>query len=103
VYQLTALYNHPEDAAAFDKHYREVHSVLDAGLPGVRKFTAFWPQPGPDGAKPPYHLVATIYWDSEADMQAALDGPEGQEAVADLANYAGAGLEILTGAAEEYV
>ena len=26
MYQLTALYSHPEDPAAFDKHYREVHA-----------------------------------------------------------------------------
>ena len=26
MYQLTALYRHPEDAAAFDEHYRSVHA-----------------------------------------------------------------------------
>ena len=33
MYQLTALYSHPEDPAAFDKHYREVHSVLAPSCP----------------------------------------------------------------------
>ena len=46
MYQLTALYSHPEDPAAFDKHYREVHAVLAAKLPGLQKFTVNWPAPG---------------------------------------------------------
>ena len=58
MYQLTALYSHPEDPAAFDKHYREVHSGLGAALPGVKAFTMSWPAPGPDGAKPSYYFVA---------------------------------------------
>src|SRR5436309_3182572 len=39
VYQLTVLYNHPEDAAAFDKHYDEVHAPLANTLPGIRRYT----------------------------------------------------------------
>src|SRR5690348_4721842 len=49
VFQLTALYHHPEDTAAFDKHYRETHAVLASKLPGLRKYTMSWPAPGPDG------------------------------------------------------
>src|SRR6476661_9643812 len=56
VYQLTALYSQPEDPAAFDKHYREVHSKLGAALPDVKAFTMNWPAPGPDGAKPSYYF-----------------------------------------------
>jgi uncharacterized protein (TIGR02118 family) len=103
VYQLTALYSHPEDTAAFDKHYREVHSKLGAALPGVKAFTMSWPAPGPDGAKPSYHFIATFYWDSAEECQAALSGPEGEAALADLPNFAGAGVDIMTGPAEVVV
>jgi len=103
VYQLTALYSHPEDPAAFDKHYREVHSKLGAALPGVKAFTMNWPAPGPDGGKPSYHFIATIYWDSAEECQAALSGPEGEAALADLPNFAGAGVDIMTGPAEVVV
>jgi len=103
VYQLTALYSHPEDAAAFDKHYREVHSVLASKLPGLRKFTMSWPAPGPDGAKPSYHLIATLSWDSAEDLQASFATPEGEAAMADLPNFAGAGVDIVSGPAEAVV
>jgi uncharacterized protein (TIGR02118 family) len=103
VFQLTALYSHPEDPAAFDKHYREVHAVLASKLPGLQKFTVNWPAPGPDGVKPSYHLVATLVWDSAEDLQAALSGPEGEAAVADFPNFAGAGVDIMSGPAEVVV
>jgi uncharacterized protein (TIGR02118 family) len=100
VFQLTALYSHPEDPAAFDKHYREVHAPLAGKFQGLKSFTMNWPAPGPDGARPTYHLIATLLWDTAEECQAALAGPEGQAAVADLANFAGAGVDILTGPAE---
>jgi uncharacterized protein (TIGR02118 family) len=103
VFQITALYSHPEDPVAFDKHYREVHSVLAGKMPGLRRFARSWPAPGPDGGKPSYHLVATLVWDSAEESQAAFASPEGEAAIADLANFAGAGVDILSGPAESVV
>ena len=103
MFQLTALYSHPEDPAAFDKHYRDVHSVLATKLPGLRRFTMNWPAPGPDGAKPSYHLVATLFWDSAEDLQAAFATPEGEAAMADLPDFAAAGVDIMTGPAEAVI
>ncbi len=103
MFQLTALYSQPEDPAAFDKYYREVHAVIASKLPGLRRFTASWPAPGPDGAKPPYHVVATLCWDSAEEFQAALGSPEGEATRADMANFASAGVEIMTGPAETVV
>ena len=103
MFQLTALYSHPEDPAAFDKHYREVHAVLVSKLPGLQKFTMSWPAPGEDGAKPSYHLIATLIWDSAEDLQAALATPEGEATMADLPNFAGAGVDILSGPMEAVV
>lgn len=96
-FQLTALYNHPADAAAFDKHYDEVHAVLAAKLPDVRSFSVARPQPGPDGAKPDFHLVAVLVWDSAESMGASMSSDAGKAAVADLENFASAGVTMLTG------
>ena len=63
-------------------------------LPGLRKFTMSWPAPGPDGAQPPYHLVAALFWDS-GRRPGRVRSPEGEAAVADLPNFAGAGVDIL--------
>lgn len=99
MYQLTALYNHPQDAAAFDKHYDEVHAPLARKIPGLDSFSISRPVPGPDGAAPAFHLVAVLQFADEAAFGAGMGGPEGQAAVEDLPNFAGAGVTLLTGPA----
>ncbi|NMI01092.1 EthD family reductase [Pseudonocardia acidicola] len=103
MYQVTVLYNPPADAAAFDKHYREVHAPLAAKIPGVKSYTMSWGAPGPDGSPPPYHLIAVLTFDSAEEFAAGFGGPEGQAAQNDLANFAQAGVTIITGEAEVVV
>jgi uncharacterized protein (TIGR02118 family) len=97
VYQLTVLYNHPEDPATFDKHYDGVHAPLAATMPGLRRFSVSRPAPGPDGSKPAYYLVAVLEFEDEAAFGATMTSPEGQAAQADLANFAQAGFTMLVG------
>jgi len=87
MYRLTVVYDFPPDEEKFLKHYREVHAVLATKLP---KLVAFdWGVcESPDGAKPPFFLVATLDWASKEDALAALGSPAGKEANADLANFA---------------
>lgn len=99
MYQVTVLYNHPEDPAKFDEHYDGVHAPLAAKIPGLQRYTVSRPGPGPDGAKPPYYLVAVLEFESEEAQLAGMASPEGQAAGADLANFAMAGATLLTGAA----
>jgi uncharacterized protein (TIGR02118 family) len=101
VFQLIALYNHPEDAAAFDKHYDEVHAPLAIKIPGLQRYTVSRPGPDPEGNPPAYHLVAVLDFADEAALGAGLGSPEGQAAVADLPNFAGAGVSLLTGPASQ--
>lgn len=100
MYQLTALYNHPEDVAAFDAHYDGTHAPLANKMPGVQRYTVSRPGPDQDGNPPAYHLVAVVEWADEASFGAAIGSPEGQAALADLPNFAGAGVTILTGTSE---
>jgi uncharacterized protein (TIGR02118 family) len=99
VYQLTVLYHHPEDTAAFDKHYAEVHAPLAAKMPGLQRYTYAKPGPGPDGSQPAYHLIAVLDFADEAAFGAAMGSAEGQAANADLPNFAAAGATILVGPA----
>lgn len=99
MYQLTALYDHPADPAAFDEHYDRVHAPLARAVPGLQRFTVSRPAPGADGARPAYHLVAVLEFEDEAAFGRGMGGPEGAAAVADLANFAGAGVTMLTGPA----
>lgn len=97
MYQLTALYNHPADAAAFDKHYDGVHAPLANTLPGLLRYTVSRPATGADGARPDYHLVAVLEFEDEAAFGAGMGSEQGRAAVADLENFAGAGVTMLTG------
>ena len=99
MFQLTVLYHHPEDPTAFDKHYDSVHAPLALKLPHLRRYTVSRPGPDAEGNRPAYHLVAVLEFDSQADFAAGMGSPEGQAAVADLGNFAGAGLTMLTGEA----
>jgi uncharacterized protein (TIGR02118 family) len=101
LFQLTVLYNHPEDPTAFDKHYDGVHAPLAKKLPGLRRYTVSRPGPDAEGNKPAYHLVAVLEFDDEAALGAAMSGDEGKAARADLANFAGAGATMLTGPGTE--
>jgi uncharacterized protein (TIGR02118 family) len=103
VNQLTVLYNHPQDPAAFDRHYRDVHAPLAASAPGLVSYTVTHCEPGPDGSAPPFHLVAVLTWASAEALQAALGSPEVQAANEDLPNFAAAGAQLVFGSSETVV
>ncbi len=92
--QLLVLYNTPVDAAAFDSYYTKTHIPIAKRIPGQRSYSI---NDGPvlalAGTAP--HLVATLTFDSMADLNAALGSPEGQAAAADLANFATGGVTLM--------
>lgn len=100
---LTVLYDHPDDPAAFDLHYTDVHAPLTATLPHLASFGWVRPGPGPDGSPPRYHAVATLVFPNAELMQEALTSPEGKAGNADLANFAQAGVTILVGELQQVV
>ena len=103
MFQVTVLYNHPEDPARFDEHYDGVHAPLAATIPGLQRYTVTRPGPGPDGTLPPYYLVAVMEYESAAAYGASMAGPEGRATRADLANFATAGVTLLAGPAGSVV
>ena len=103
MFQVTVLYNQPEDPASFDEHYDGVHAPLAATIPGLERYTVSRPGPGPDGSKPPYHLVAVMEYESEAAYGAGMSTPEGRATRADLANFATAGVTVMAGPAGSVV
>jgi hypothetical protein len=48
----------------------------------------------PAGSRPAHFLIAVLRWDTKED---ALASPPGEAAVADLANFADAGVDIELG------
>ncbi len=92
---LLALYKKPADATAFDAYYKNHHAPLAKTLPGLMSYTL-----GRLSAKDPYYLAALLTFASMEALQAAISSPAGSATVADLKNFAQAGVDILTFANE---
>ena len=88
--KLIARYRHPDDPAAFDHHYFNVHVPLARQLPGP---TGYEVNRGDVGGGA-WHLAAILTFRSFDAMTAALESEIGHAAHHDLANFAGAGVEV---------
>ncbi len=86
--KLVALFKHPEDAAAFDQHYHHVHTPLMQAVPGLQKMEVTRFTSGMRGDKPEYYLMAEMYWQDKATMDAAMATPENRAAGKDLMSFA---------------
>lgn len=81
---LIVFYKASPDPETFDKYYFSTHIPLAQKIPGlvkleVSRFT---------GENAPYHLMATLSFNSREERDAGLNSPEGQAAGADIANFA---------------
>jgi uncharacterized protein (TIGR02118 family) len=92
--RLIALYNVPDDPAAFDAHYRDVHAAIIARYPNLRDVRLTTPV-GVAGRPAPFHLLAEMVFDTEADLDAAIMSESGMESARDLRNFAGAGVTLF--------
>lgn len=98
--KLTVLYGQPQDPATFDRYYRQVHTPLALKLPGLKGFTTDHPMSPNPQEKPPYYLIANLYWSDMQAFQEGLQSPEGQAAAADVQNFATGGATLLVGEVE---
>jgi uncharacterized protein (TIGR02118 family) len=92
--RLIALYSTPDDPDAFDAHYRDVHTPIVARYPNIRDIRLSKPA-GVAGRQSPFHLMAEMVFDSEADLDEALASEAGAESARDLRNFAGAGVTMF--------
>jgi uncharacterized protein (TIGR02118 family) len=95
---VTVLYNEPSDPAAFEAYYAATHLPLVDKVAGIDHTVLVKALPGADGGKPAYYRTAQLFFPDAATMTASLGSPEGQAAVADIANFADGGVTVLAGA-----
>lgn len=98
--KVTVLYNHPDNADAFEAYYAETHTPIALKMPGVEKMelTRFVAAPG--GGTPAYYRMAELYFSSQAQMEQTLGSPEGKATVADLKNFATGGYTVIIGSVD---
>ncbi len=93
--KLIALYKKPADTAAFDAYYFSKHVPTAKKIAGLRRYEVSVGPVATLQGDSPYHLVATLSFDSMSAIQQALASPEGIATAADLANFAQAGVDLL--------
>lgn len=93
--KLVALYRAPSDPTAFYSYYYDSHVPIAKRLPGLRKYEVSTAAFAPDGDASPYHLVATMHFDSVEAIEQAMESPQGQTAAADLSNFADGGVDLI--------
>ena len=93
--RLVVLYNKPADAAAFDAYYFDKHVPLAKTIPGLRSYDVNAGSIGTPQGPSPFHLIATLSFDSMEAIGAAFASKEGQATAADVANFAQAGVQML--------
>ena len=84
--RFLVLYDTPDDPAAFDKHYNEIHIPLARQLPGLLRYTVSRNMTPVRGKQ--YYLVAELDWESLEAMQAAFASEIGQQTGADVPKFA---------------
>jgi uncharacterized protein (TIGR02118 family) len=85
---IVVLFGHPTDVAAFEDYCLTTHRPLALQMPNLLEILG-----GPilgnlDGTDADYHRMAILHYTNQADLEASLASPEGQEAFADVANFA---------------
>ncbi len=93
-HRLLVTYGPPTDPAAFDAHYRDVHTGLAQKIPGVTRFSTGHPETM-DGSPSPAYLIAELDFESAEAMGASMSSPEGSAAGADVATFATGGATMV--------
>jgi uncharacterized protein (TIGR02118 family) len=101
--RLQVLYGHPKDPRDFDRYYREVHLPIARRIRGFTRWTIGKVQGTPDGKPSPWYLIADLFAESRAAMEAILATPEGQAAIRDVPNFATGGVTFVYTEVEQLV
>jgi len=95
MYRLTVLYGHPENPAEFDRYYYETHVPIAKRMKGLKGWTLGKCESATPGEPPPYYMIVGLFADTRADLEAILESPEGQAAIADVPNFATGGCSFM--------
>jgi len=96
MYRMTILYGVPTDREHFRRYYLDTHVPLARRMRGLTGWNLSWMDDESD-----YILVAELYAQDKAAMDAILSSPEGAAAREDLENFVTGGVTFLTGTEDE--
>ena len=93
--QVVVMYKTPKDAAAFDKHYSDIHIPLAKKIPGLKKYEVSQGPVATPAGPSGFHLIAVLTFDNMAALQAGFGSAEGKAAGADVAKFATGGADMI--------
>ena len=93
--KMYAIYQQPKNPAAFDPHYFNTHVPLAKKIPGLVGYEVTRGDVMGMGGQHAVCLVATLDFASMQAIGADMPSPEAQATAADLANFAGAGVDVM--------
>ena len=85
--KLIAIYRKPEDEAAFNMHYENVHSPLVKEVPGLKSLTVNRVEKHLFGADQPYMIVEMAFAD-QAAFDLAMSSEENKATGKDVMAFA---------------
>jgi len=100
MYKVIAIYGVPKDLAAFEQHYREIHTPLTKKMPGIEKFVINRVLGSPQG-KPSQYIIAEMIFKDKETMEKAMASQEGRQSGKDAFQMATGGLTLLTVESQE--
>lgn len=99
--KLIAMYEKPENEAAFFEHYENVHAPLAQKVPGLQKLVMNRVYADAFGREPRYVLIAEMHFPDRATFDAAMKSPENRALGQDLMSFAKGIVTVLFADAEE--
>ena len=93
--KLIVIYDQPEDAEAFFKHYEQVHTPLVKKTPGLQKLVLNQIVGDVFGGSAPYIAIAEMDYPDQKTFEAAMRSPENQAVAADLISFAEGKVKVL--------
>lgn len=85
--RFLVLYDKPTDAAAFERHYFDVHVPLASQLAGLRRYSVGRDVTAIRGEEP-FHLVGELEWDDMDALRQDFSSELGQDLARDVDHLA---------------
>src|SRR6266850_7657106 len=99
--KLIVIYDQPENAEAFFKHYEEVHTPLVKKTPGLQRLVLNQIVGDVFGGSPPYIAIAEMDYPDKKTFEAAMRSPENQAVAGDLIRFAKGKVKVLVAESED--
>ena len=99
--KLIVIYDQPEDAEAFFKHYEEVHTPLVKRTPGLQSLVLNRVVGDVFGGSAPYAAIAEMDYPDRETFEAAMKSSQNQAVAKDLMSFANGKVKVLIAESNE--